>query len=73
MTSTTWMAKNGMTLALIASVAAEVEEDRWLNIKAVANAHVTSVLTTHAILHEDLGFEKKSARWVLNLLLDEQK
>jgi hypothetical protein len=34
---------------------------------------VTSVSTTHAILHEDLGLEKKSARWVLNLLLDEQK
>jgi histone-lysine N-methyltransferase SETMAR len=61
------------TPALIASVTAAVEEDRRICIEALATAHGTSVSTIHAVLHDDLGLEKKSARWVPKLLNDEQK
>jgi hypothetical protein len=61
------------TPALIASVAAAVEEDRRVCIEALAMAHGTSVSTIHAVLHDDLGLEKKSVRWVTKLLNDEQK
>ncbi len=61
------------TPALIDSVAAAVEEDRWICIETLAMAHDTSVSTIHAVLHDDLGLEKKSARWVPKLLNDEQK
>jgi hypothetical protein len=65
--------KTVRTPALIASVAAAVEEDRRICIEALATAHGTSVSTIHAVLHDDLGLEKKSARWVPTLLNDEQK
>jgi hypothetical protein len=61
------------TKALIASVAAAVEDDRRVCIEALATAHGTSVLTIHAVVHDDLGLEKKSARWVPKLLNDDQK
>ncbi len=65
--------KTVQTLALIASVAAAVEEDRRVCIEALATAHGMSVSTIHAVLHDDLGLEKKSARWVPKLLNDDQK
>ncbi len=49
------------TLALIASVTPVIEEDCWLSIEALAAAHGASI-STHAILYEDMGLEKKSAR-----------
>jgi hypothetical protein len=61
------------TPAFIASIAAAVEEDHRLCIEALATAHGTSVSTIHAVLHDNLGLEKKSARWVPKLLNDEQK
>ncbi len=45
--------------ALIASVAAAIEDDRRICIEALAMAHGTSVSTIHAVLHDDLGLEKK--------------
>ncbi len=59
--------------ALIASVAAAVEQDRRLSVKSFAVAHGVGVGTIHRILHEDLGLEKKSARWVPKLLSQDQK
>jgi hypothetical protein len=60
------------TAALIAAVAADVEADHQICIKALASAYGTSVGTIFAILHEDLGLVKKSARWVPKLLSQEQ-
>jgi hypothetical protein len=65
--------KTVRTQALIASVAAAVEDDRRMCIEVLATAHGTSVSTIHAVLHDDLGFERKSARWVPKLLNDDQK
>jgi hypothetical protein len=59
-----------MDPALITSVAAAVEEDRRLSIEALATAHRTLVSTIHTVHHEDLGPEKRSARWVPKLLND---
>ncbi len=50
-----------------------VEEDRRICIEALATAQCMSVSTIHAVLHDDLGLEKKSARWVPKLLNVEQK
>jgi hypothetical protein len=61
------------TLALIASVTAAVEDDRRVCIEALATAHGTSISTIHAMLHTNLGLEKKSARSVHKLLNDDQK
>jgi hypothetical protein len=65
--------KNARTPALIASVAAFDEDNRQVCIEALATAHGTSVSTIHTTLHDDLGLEKKSARWVPKLLNDVQK
>jgi hypothetical protein len=59
--------------ALIASVAATIEEDCWLIIAALATAHGTSVTTIHEMLLEDLGLEKMFTRWVFKLFNDNQK
>jgi hypothetical protein len=59
--------------ALIASVTATIEEDRQLSIEALAKAQGMSFSTIHTVLHEDLGLEKKSARWVPKILIDDQK
>jgi hypothetical protein len=59
-------------LALIASVAAAIEEDHQLSIKALATVHGTSVSMIHTVLHEDLGLEKKTARWVPKFLNEDQ-
>jgi hypothetical protein len=58
--------------ALIASEAAAIEEDHRLSIEALATVHETLVSMIHTVLHEDLGLEKKSARWVPKLLNDNQ-
>ncbi len=61
------------TPELIASVAAAIEEDRCLSMEAIATAHGVSEKTIFNVLHQDLGLEKKSARWVPKLLSEEQK
>jgi histone-lysine N-methyltransferase SETMAR len=65
--------KTVRTPELIASVAAIVEEDRRLSMDKIAAAHGVSEKTIFKILHNDLGLEKKSARWVPKLLSDDQK
>jgi DeoR/GlpR family transcriptional regulator of sugar metabolism len=53
-------------------VAADIENDRRVSIKKLAAAHGVSVDTIHRILHQDLGLEKKSVRWVPKLLSEAQ-
>ncbi len=65
--------KTVRTACLIAAVTASVDEDRRQSVKSLAAAHGVSVYTIHSILHKDLGLEKKSVRWVPNLLSVEQK
>jgi histone-lysine N-methyltransferase SETMAR len=65
--------KTVWTAALIASEAATVEEDQRVTIETLATAHGASLHTIHRILREDLGLEKKTARWVPRLLSPEQK
>ena len=64
--------KTVRTAAMIASVAAAIEEDRRRDIRSLASAHGTTVWTISTILHQDLGLVKKSARWVPKLLSDAQ-
>ncbi len=61
------------TAALIASVAAAIEEDLRVTIESLAAAHGASLQTIPRILHEDLGLEKKTARWVPRLLSTDKK
>ena len=58
---------------LIASVAAAVEDDRRLTISEIAEGLGVSYGTIFNILHDDLGLEKLSARWVPRLFTEEQK
>jgi histone-lysine N-methyltransferase SETMAR len=72
--------KTVRTSELIASVAAAIEKDGRLSMEAIAATHGV-IAATHGvsektilnILHQDLGLEKKSARWVPKLLSEEQK
>ena len=59
--------------ALIAAVAAAVEEDGWVSVRELASANGVSNDTIHKILHDELGLSKKSARWVPKLPSQEQK
>ena len=61
------------TADIIAAVAAAVEEDRRITVRQLASRFGLTVGTTHAILTEDLGLFKKSARWVPKLLSPDQK
>ena len=58
---------------LIAAVAANIEEDLCVSIKILASAHVVSVQTLQNFLSKDLSLAKRSARWVPQLLSEEQK
>ena len=58
---------------LVAAVAAAVEDDRRVKIKDIAKGLQVSYGTIYNILHDDLGLEKLSARWVPKLLSQEQK
>ncbi len=58
--------------ALVASVAAAIK-DRRVMIESLAAAHGASLHTIHRILHEDLGLEKKTTRWVPRVLSTDQK
>ena len=55
---------------LVAAVAAV---DRRVKIKDIAKGLQVSYGTIYNILHDDLGLEKLSARWVPKLLSQEQK
>ena len=59
--------------SLITAVAATVEQDRRVGIEYLAEANGVSYGTIYNILHDNLGLEKKSARWVPKLLSDLQK
>ena len=65
--------KTTRTEDIIAAVAAAVEEDRRITVRQLASRFGLTVGTTHAILTEDLGLFKKSARWVPKLLSPDQK
>ena len=58
---------------LIAAVAAAVAEDGRITVRELAGAYNTSNHSIHSILKNDLGLSKKSARWVLKLLSEDQK
>jgi [histone H3]-lysine36 N-dimethyltransferase SETMAR len=67
------MQKNVRSPALVADVAATVQDDRRITIRKLSMVHNTSVKTIHSILHQELGLVKKSARWVPRLLDNKQK
>jgi hypothetical protein len=56
-----------------ASITAAIEKDRRITVRELAATHGLPIGTVHAILKEDLGLVKKSARWVPKLLSSEQK
>ena len=58
---------------LIAAVSAAIEEDRRVTINEIAQDLGVSYGTVYNIIHDDLGLEKLSARWVPKLLSQEQK
>ncbi len=60
------------TAALIANIAADVQQDGRVTIRDRATAYGVSKDTIHKILTEDLGLSKKSARWVPKLLSPDQ-
>ncbi len=61
------------TAAIIADIAADIEENGRLTIRALASTYGLSAATVHKILHDELGLSKKSARWVPKLLSEDQK
>ena len=65
--------KRDRDAALIAAVAAAIEEDGRVSVRELASANGVSNDTIHKILHDELGLSKKSARWVPKLLSQEQK
>ncbi len=58
--------------ALIADIAADVEQDGRVTIRDLAMTYGVSNDTIHKVLHDNLGLSKKSARWVPKLLSKEQ-
>jgi len=65
--------KTVRTPDFIESVQAQIEADRRISIKMLACNMECSVGTISNTIHNDLGFVKKSARWVPKLLSDDQK
>jgi hypothetical protein len=65
--------KTKRTVNIVAAVTADIKEDRRLTCKELASSHGVSYGTMNKILHDDLGLVKKSARWVPNLLSEDQK
>ncbi len=65
--------KTKRTGDVLASTAAAVVKDRRIMVRELAATHGLPIGTVHAILKEDLGLIKKSARWVPKLLSSEQK
>ena len=65
--------KTWRTQALIPAVAASVDRDAWVTVQYLALANQVSISTIFGLLHEELGLEKKCARWVPKLLSLEQK
>ena len=65
--------KTAQISVLIAAVAADIEEDHCVSIKILALAHVVSVYNLQNFLSKDHSLAKRSARWVPQLLSEEQK
>jgi hypothetical protein len=64
--------KTKRTGDVLASIAAAIEDDQRITVRELAATHGLPIGTVHAILKEDLGLVKKSARWVPKLLSSEQ-
>jgi hypothetical protein len=58
---------------IIAAVATAVEEDRLLTVRGHASALGQNKDTIRRILSENVGLVKMSFRWVLKLLIEDQK
>ena len=65
--------KTWRTQALIPPVAASVDRDAWVTVQYLALANQVSISTIFDLLYEELGLEKKCARWVPKLLSLERK
>ena len=57
----------------IEAVRLDVESDRRVTIRTLAQRHDVAISTIYKVLTNDLGLSKKSARWVPRLLSEEQK
>ncbi len=64
--------KTRRTNDAVASIAA-VEKNRRITVRELAAVHGLTFGTVQAILTDDLGLVKKSARWVPKLLSSDQK
>jgi hypothetical protein len=60
--------KTKHTGVVLASIATAIEKDRRITVRELAAMHGLPIGIVHAILKEDLGLVKKSARWVPKLL-----
>ena len=65
--------KTKRTEGFVNDIKEVVEADRRISVRKLASMFEVSKSTIHAILHDDLGLSKESARWVPKLLSDEQK
>jgi hypothetical protein len=64
--------KTTRTDDLVTAVAAAIEDDCRVRVKALAKAFNIASGTIFKIIHNDLGLVKKSARWVPKLLSPDQ-
>jgi hypothetical protein len=58
---------------MVASVATNLKTDHCVTRMDFAIVHRVSYGTMHNILHDELGLVKRSARWVPELLIKDQK
>ncbi len=65
--------KTKRTENVVELVMSDIEDNRRVTIKTLATRYDMSVSTMHALVTEQLGLAKKSARWIPKLLTDEQK
>ena len=61
------------TPEVIEAVQSRIEADQRITLNELQEEFELCHGTISAIMHKDIGFEKKSARWVPRLLSDEQK
>ena len=64
--------KTRRTEDVVELVRADIEEDRRITIKFLARRYTMSKSTMHALVTDQLGLAKKSARWIPKLLSEEQ-
>jgi orotate phosphoribosyltransferase-like protein len=61
------------TMDLVEKVRDFLTQDRRVSLEEIADEFEIAKGTAFNIVHDDLGLSKKSARWVLKLLSDDQK